>query len=193
MTRDEVIRRPIFFHAVTLGFILTLMGGASALTFQQMLRRGADQPQLQMVQHYASELAAGRQPEQVLPVGHIDLQQSLEPFATFYNDHGVPIASTGTLNQAIPVPPPGVFEHVRSHGSERVTWQPQPGVRIASVIQRIEGPNPGYLLAGRSLRIVEQQESLFWRMVFIAWFVLVALLIAGAWFLTRAQLRPATV
>jgi hypothetical protein len=192
MTSDELIRRPIFFHAVTLGLILTLMGAAASGVFQQMLRRGADQPQLQMAERYTSELTSGKKPEEVIPPDHVDLEQSLEPFAIFYNDQGAPVSSTGYLNVAIPAPPRGVFDFVRTNGSEKVTWQPQPGVRIASIVRRADGANPGFVLTGRSLRVVEEQEAAFWRMTFTAWFILVGLLAGGAFLLSRAQMRHAT-
>jgi hypothetical protein len=186
MIRNQVIARPIFFHAVILGLILTLMGGAAAATFQGLLRNGADQPQIQMADTYASEIASGAQPERVIPPGDVDLQQGLEPFAIFYNDQGVPVSANGHLNQAIPTPPPGVFAYVRVHGSDRISWQPQRDVRIAAILRRVNGPNPGFVLAGRSLRVVEEQVTLFFRMVFIGWFVLVVLLIAGGIFLNHA-------
>jgi hypothetical protein len=192
MIREQVIARPIFFHALTIGLILTVMGGAASLTFQQMLRRGANEPQAQMAAFYASEIASGVKPDDAIPRNYVDLERSLQPFAIFYNDQGTPVTGTGYLNQALPAPPPGVFHYLRSHATDTVTWQPQPNVRIASVIHRVSGPNPGFLLTGRSLLIVEQQESLFWRIVFIGWFVLVFLLIAGAAFLSRIHtLRPA--
>jgi hypothetical protein len=37
--------------------------------------------------------------------------------------------------------------------------------------------------------MVEGQESLFWRMVFLGWFLLVFLLVAGAALLSRFQRR----
>jgi hypothetical protein len=189
MIRDQAIARPIFFHALTLGLILTLMGGAAAATFQGMLRRGADQPQIQMADSYASKIAAGAPPERVILMspGRVDLQQSLEPFAIFYNDQGVPITAGGFLNQTIPTPPDGVFNYVRAHGDDHITWQPQPGVRIAAIFRRVDGSNPGFVLAGRSLRAVEEEENLFFRMVFIAWFIVVALLVAGGALLNHAQ------
>jgi hypothetical protein len=189
MIRDEAIARPIFFHALTIGLILTLMGGSAAAAFHQMLRRGANQPQIQMAASYAAAIASGVKPEEAIPHNNIDLEQSLEPFAIFYDDQGVPTTSNGHLNQAIPIPPPGVFNYLRSHDTDTVTWQPQPNVRIAAVIHRISGPNPGFLLAGRSLRMVEEQESLFWKMVFVGWFILVFLLVAGAALLSRFQRR----
>jgi hypothetical protein len=191
MIRDQVIARPIFFHALIIGLILTLMGGAASLTFQQMLRRGANEPQTQMAALYTSEIEAGVKPDDAIPRNHVDLDRSLQPFAIFYNDQGIPVTGTGYLNQALPAPPPGVFRYLRSHPTDTITWQPQPNVRIASVIHRVSGPSPGFLLTGRSLLLVEQQESLFWRMVFIGWFVLVFLLIAGGALLDRSQLKQA--
>jgi hypothetical protein len=189
MIRDQVIARPIFFHALTLGLILTVWGAAASLTFQQMLRRGANQPQIQMAATYAAEIASGINPEQAIPRNKVDLEQSLEPFAIFYDDQGTPVTSNAHLNQVIPSPPGGVFNYLRSHDTDTVTWQPQPNVRIAAVIHRVSGPSPGFILAGRSLRMVEEQESLFWRMVFLGWFLLVFLLVAGAALLSRFQRR----
>jgi hypothetical protein len=187
MIRDRLQRNPVLVHAIALGVILTLMGGFASLVFQQMLRRGADQPQIQMAQVYTDKLASGSKAQDVIPAAHVDLRQSLEPFAIFYDDQGVPVSSTGYLSQAIPAPPQGVFTYVRTHGKDRITWQPGPDVRIAAIVQRVPGPNQGFLLAGRSLRVVEEQEGSFWRMVLTAWFILVALLIAGVAFLGRSQ------
>lgn len=191
MVRQQILTRPIFFHALILGIILTACGAAASATFQQMLRRGANQPQAQMAESYASKIASGMKPDAVIPRNYIDLERSLEPFVIFYNDQAVPTNSTGYLNQTIPAPPAGVFNYLRTHRSDTVTWQPQPNVRIAAVIQRISGPTPGFLLAGRSLRLVEEQESLFWKMAFIGWLILVLLLIAGAALLNRAQRNAA--
>lgn len=191
MVREQVSTRPIFFHALTLGLIFTMMGGAASLVFQQMLRRGANQPQQQMATAYASKIASGVKPNEAIPRNHVDLTRSLEPFAIFYNDQGSPTTGSGYLHQELPVPPHGVFNYVRSSGIDTVSWQPQPGVRIAAVIQRVEGATPGFVLTGRSLQVVEAQESLFWEMAFASWFIVIALLVAGAALLSRAQQRHA--
>jgi len=193
MVRSQFSARPIFFHAVILGIILTGMGGAASLVFQQMLRRGANQPQIQMAETGSSALSTGSDPHSLIPASLIDVAQSLEPFAVFYSDSGAPVTSSGYLDDAIPVPPTGVFAFVRNRGEDRITWQPQPGVRIAAVIQRVGGSHPGFILAGRSLRVVEEQEDLFWKMVFGAWLALVVLLMVGATLLARAQIAPTAV
>jgi len=185
MIREQVLARPILFHALVIGLVLTLMGGSASATFQQMLRRGANQPQIQMAASYAAEIESGVKPEQAIPRNNIDLERSLEPFAIFYNDQGMPTTSNGHLNQLIPSPPRGVFNYLRIHDTDTITWQPQPNVRIAAVMRRVSGPTPGFILAGRSLRMVEEQESLFWRIVFMGWFLLIFLLVAGAALLSR--------
>jgi hypothetical protein len=183
-------RRPILFHALTVAFVITLLGGFAMIFSQQLLRRGADQPQTQMVNDAAALLSGGARPEDVIPSARIDVQHSLEPFLFFYDAQGKPQAGSGTLQNAIPSPPPGVFEFVRAHGSEKLTWQPRPDVRIASVVRRVEGPHPGFILAGRSLREVEQQEINLYRLSLALWFVLMCVLAAAAWLLARVQKTP---
>ncbi|HEU4413536.1 MAG TPA: hypothetical protein VFT65_02040 [Candidatus Angelobacter sp.] len=70
---------------------------------------------------------------------------------------------------------------------EKVTWQPKPGVRLASVIRRVPGKTPGFVLAGRSLRLVEEQESLLKWMAFSIWLIVMALLAGGTLLIKRAQ------
>jgi hypothetical protein len=194
MMRDFVFKAPIAFHTAALALVLTLLGGATAITMQQMLRRGANQPQIDMAQWYAGEIGAGEAPGNVIPPGYVDLEQSLQPFVIFYDEQGNPGPGTGYLEQRIPSPPSGVFDFVRIHGSENVTWQPRPGIRIASVVRRINNKTPGLILAGRSLRLVEEQETLLWRIVVGGWVFVIALLIAGGSLLDRAQrARPSTV
>jgi hypothetical protein len=180
MMREQLLARPIFFHTLALGLILTLMGGSAAVTFQQLLRRGADQPQIQMAEDYAARMAAGQDPAEVLPAGDVDLGRSLEPFAVAYDGDGSPVRANGRIDDRMPTPPAGVFSYLRTHSSDKFTWQPRPGIRIAAVARRIDGPHPAFVLVGRSLRFTEQQEGLLYHAAFIGWFVVVGLLIAGA-------------
>ena len=69
MLRDHVFRQPLVFHTLALLGILTLLGGGASLTIDQMMRRGANQPQIDMVEWYAGEIAAGEDPANVIPPG----------------------------------------------------------------------------------------------------------------------------
>ena len=94
MIRQQAIARPIFFHALTLGLILTLWGGAAALTFQQMLRRGANQPQAQMADLYASEIASGVKPDEAIPA-----------ITSIWSEASSPLSSSTTIRAWPPRPP----------------------------------------------------------------------------------------
>jgi hypothetical protein len=190
MLREQAIGRPIFFHALTLGVILTLFGCFAAFVFQGLLRRGANEPQAQMGTFYVSRIESGIKPSDAIPHNNVDIENSLEPFAIFYDDDGTPVTANGFLNRTIPTPPHGVFNYARSHMSDFITWQPQTNVRIATVIRRVSGPNPGFLLTGRSLLVVEEQEAILRNMVFGGWFLVVFLLTAGALLLGRYQHQP---
>jgi hypothetical protein len=102
------------------------------------------------------------------------------------------VTANGYLNHAISKPPDGIFRCLRTRDTDTVTWQPQPNVRIAAVMHQVSGPTPGFLVAGRSLRVVEEQESLFWRIVFSGWFALILLLAIAAAVLKRTQHRNTT-
>ncbi len=190
MLRDCVFRQPITYYTLTLAVVLTLLSAAAAISMQQMLRRGADQPQVDMAEWYAGEISAGEAPGNVIPPGYVDLERSLQPFVIFYDDYGRAGTGTGYIDQSLPALPSGVLEFVRSHGSENVTWQPRRGIRIASVIKHVTGKGSGFILAGRSLRMVEEQESLLRRMFIGGWTGLMLLLLGGAFLLNRIQDRP---
>lgn len=187
MVRGSFFGRPLIYHTVSLALVLSFLGGGAALVIDQMMRSGANQPQIDMVNWYAGELGAGVAPEDEIPPGYVDLESSLQPFVIFYDDQGRPVKGTGYLDQALPAPPSGVFDFVREHGSEKVTWEPRHGVRLASVIQRVNGNNAGFLLAGRSLRLVEEEKDILWKMALGVWIVVMLLLAGGASLLSRAQ------
>jgi hypothetical protein len=135
---------------------------------------GANDPQIQMAEDAADHLAGGGTPESVLPASRIDIARSLAPFVVVYDRAGGPLATSGLLHGQVPVLPSGVLDYVRDNGEDRVTWQPENGVRIAAVVTSYGGPQPGFVLAGRSLREVEKRESQTESIVGILWLVTMA-------------------
>lgn len=125
----------------------------------QVLRQGGNDPQIQMAREAAAALASGAAPASVVPRGTpIDLNNSLAPFISVYDDSGKSLESSGVLSGAPPVPPAGVFEFTRAHKEDHITWQPEPTVRIAIVAVRYEGVRPGFVIVGRSIAEVERRE-----------------------------------
>jgi len=83
--------------------------------------------------------------------------RSLAPFLILYDPGGNELAASGQLHgQALPLPA-GFLDAAKTSGENRVTLQPEPGVRIASVI--IPAGSAGFVLAGRSLRESESRTD----------------------------------
>lgn len=134
----------------------------------------------------------------IIPDDSIDMAHSLSPFLIAYDAQGKPVASQGKLNGKIPAPPKGVFENVRAKGEERISWEPQPGVRFAAVVLHVPAANnvkEGFVLAGRSLREVEIREKQLGDLAFLNWLVMMGLILVGTlafgWF-TRPRVTAAT-
>ena len=149
----------------------TAFCGLAYTTIQQTLRQGANDPQIQMAEDIANELENGETVTSVTPTNQVDLAHSLAPFVILFNDQGTQIASSGRLHGQSPTLPGGVLDYVQRHGEDRITWQPEHGVRIATVVIGYSGTNPGFVLVGRSMREVERridQITLFCGVTWIA-------------------------
>jgi hypothetical protein len=136
---------------------VTLLCGLIFTLVQQDLRQTANDPQIQMAEDTAAQLAAGAPVSSLLPATRVDIATSLATFLILYDGRGDVIASSATLDGKTPVLPAGVLASARTAGEDTVTWEPRPGVRIAAVVVPVR--DGGSVLAGRSLREVELRES----------------------------------
>ena len=162
------LKRSIFI-VITLALIF---GFAYSLA-QQVLRQGANDPQIQIAEDSAAVLALGNEPKFLGDNlnNKVDIAKSLAPFLITFDAAGKPLVSTAVFNGATPVPPAGVFASAKIHGQDRVTWQPAPGVRIAAVVAYYGGQRQGYALSGRSLTEVENRSANLELLTFWAWLV----------------------
>ena len=180
--RKKSLAKNILRHWLPPAAVTTLLCGLVYLAVQQSLRWGANDPQIQMAEDAAAALAAGGTPVSVLPAGQVEISSSLAPFMVIYNDTGQPLASSGLLHGAAPLLPPGVLDYTRQNNEDRISWQPETRVRVAAVVVAYGGAQPGFVLAGRSLREVEKRESQIEQITGIAWLVTLAVslvLVAG--------------
>lgn len=186
----KIISRALYIWLV-LAVITTLMCGLVYVAVQQSFRQSANDPQIQLSQDAASLLNTGVTPEAIkfpqLSVSDdvVNLQESLAPFFLIADENGKTVAGNGFLNGELPDLPIGVYDFVKNHGEDRVTWQPQADVREAAVVTSYKnGDKSGYVVVGRSLREVEARESQLRQEVLLAWFVAVSislvLLLVGA-------------
>lgn len=172
-------------------FVVTALSLLIALTVQQSYRQSANDPQVEMAEDAAAALAGGANLQSLALSGTIDLSHSLSPFLVFYNEDGTPTGGNGLLEGKYPVLPQGIFAFVRAYGEDRVTWQPTPDLRYAIVITRTtdaSGTPDGFVMAGRSLREVEDREDRLSSMVAVAWIsILLGAFLIAAFFELRAE------
>ena len=183
MLREAYLRPALVYNALVLSGLSTGLALALYAIPQQVLRQGLNDPQIQLADDLVVRLEQGAAPVEAVPAGSVDMARSLAPFVIAYDEQGHPLASQAQLNGGIPAPPKGVFDYVRQHGEERVSWQPilgnARGVRIAAVVQRVGGAHPGFALAGRNMREVEAREDQVGQMAGLTWIGMMGLILAG--------------
>ncbi len=170
----------IFWRWVPLAGVTTAVCVLVYLLAQQMGRHLADDPQVQMAHEIADALDAGRPVDAVLPPASIDIARSRSPFAVVVDDQGRVVAASGRLDGQARAVPPGVFDAARQRGETRVTWQPERGVRVATVTVLRRG---GFVTAGRSLAETETRAAQFGTITLLTW----AATLAGVFVLCAAS------
>jgi hypothetical protein len=147
----------IIRHWLPLALLTFAFCGLVYLVMQQSFRISANDPQIQMAEDIASAMAGGTAPASLVPAGDIDIASSLSPFVVVFDETGTVLASSGLLHGKNLALPAGVLDYVKANGEDRLTLQPEPGVRIAAVIAPVTGAKPGFVLVGRSLRETENR------------------------------------
>ena len=163
--------------------------GVAAIVYgavQQNLRLTADDQPVALALRTAAQLDAGTPPTAAVPAGQVDLATTLDPFVLIFDDTGQLVASSATLHGRGVIYPTGVLDTVRTRGENRVTWQPEPGVRAATVAVPWDG---GFVVAGRSLRLTEQHIDQVGLVVAAGWMATLVL-VAGAALLTSTMNPP---
>jgi hypothetical protein len=128
---------------------------------QQAYRLSANDPQIEMAEDAADQLKRGEEISAVFPGNRkVEVTRSLAPFSSVLGEDGKILVSSGELNGKPMSLPQGVLDYTKVHGEDRLTWQPQVGVRLATVVVHFSGVKSGYVLVGRSLREVEQREGM---------------------------------
>lgn len=133
---------------------------------------------------YASLQQLGRQTDDDVPAGlaltqlnspdprvlsgatPVDLAQGPGTFVNVYGADGTPLAGSGTLAGRVPRLPQGVIESALRTGQDRVTWQPQRGVRYA-VVARATGDT--VVVAGQNLQPSESRDQMVQLFLGLGW------------------------
>ena len=159
--------------------IVTLLCGIVYVVGQQGFRQSADDPQYQLVQDAASAINKGVDPKSLTAAAPVDLAQALSPYLIIYDKAGNMVVNGALLNNQPLKIPQGVLDYIKLHGVDHATWQPQPGIRQAMVGMRTNGSSY-VVIAGRSLRKIEERISTLGQQVVFSWAVsIIAMLIVA--------------
>lgn len=115
------------------------------------LRSVGDREPVRLAANTARALTSGSRAGSVVPP-LINLATSPAPFVIAYDATYHVLASSGRLHGGVPTIPAGALAWVATHGQDRITWQPEPGLREAAVIDRYRGAASGFVLAAQPLR-----------------------------------------
>lgn len=149
---------------------ITLAIGFAFLIGQQLLRMGANDPQVEIIEGISEALGLGQDPAAFSSLNPTDIAKSLSPFVIIYDSQGKVVSGTGQLDGQAPTPPSAVFDIAKAKGQHRLTWEPKKGIRSAVVIKEYKaGETSGFALVGKSLREVELRTKTLLKFSGIAW------------------------
>jgi hypothetical protein len=105
----------------------------------------------------------------IVPDRAVEVSQSLAPFLQIYDEKGSLLDANVMLHGKSLTISKSALDYAKDHGENRLTWQPEKGVRIAAVVSYYQGQYPGFVVAGRSLRETENRIGNVGKLCFLAW------------------------
>ncbi len=188
---------------------VTIIAAIAYVNEQQTWRMTANEPQEWIAQSAANASAQvptenvpvlAPTPEDVAPTPvsseKIVIERDEAPYTILYDAKRNAVSGTGYLHGVLPQLPSGIFDAAAKHGANRITWQPEPGVRQAIVVLPIKsGPLAGgFAVAGRSLAYTEWQEAQLMQRWILGWLIAaLGILIISALMAFLALRRAGTI
>jgi hypothetical protein len=163
---------------------VTIIAAIAYVNDQQTWRMAANEPQEWIAQSAVNTSAQesvvnvpvlAPTPEDVAPISRpvekIVIERDEAPYTILYDAKRNAVSGTGYLHGVLPQLPSGIFDAALKNGVNRITWQPEPGVRQAILIIPIKsGPLAGgFAVAGRSLAYTEWQEAQLMQRWILGW------------------------
>jgi hypothetical protein len=156
--------------------VSTILFGTIYVVAQQLDRLSANDGPERLASQVAVEVQAG-QSTTLDAQPHVDLAHSLAPFVVVEDASGKPIAGSGFLTGSLVSVPAGVLANAAKTGQDNVTWQPQPGLRFATVTLRA---GDKLVTAGQSLQPSERRSQTFQLLIGAGWLAAMLVLV-GSW------------
>jgi hypothetical protein len=170
---------------IPLAIVITLFCLLVFWALQQNYRLNANDPQIQMAQDAADYLKDGG-PVSFASQSKLEMSKSLSPFLMLYDSNKKLVDYSAVLQGKPAAIPTGALDTAKKLGENKITWQPQRGVRIATVIVYYKGTKEGYALVGRSLKEVEKRIDMLLYGVIATWFITIVLTLISVWYLNNS-------
>lgn len=155
--------------------VATLVLGAAYAMVQQSTRLSANDLPLNSAQIAKQELQNGSSPKDVVPSLKTNLRTDTSIFIVITDNSQHVLASSAVLDGQTPLPPEGVFSFTTYNNADNFTWEPKPGVRLATrVVKYGSGDNQGFIIAGQSLKPYEDRISTYTWIAIAAWLATIA-------------------
>ena len=129
---------------------------------QQSIRLGANELPMQFAIDTSVKLQEGLSAKDAIPVNKVDILKSLNAFVMVYDKDKNLIATSAMSGNKNLSYPKSVLNYVEQKGESRVTWQPESGLRFATVAIKYKG---GYIVASRSLSEAERLIDIIGKLV----------------------------
>lgn len=152
---------------------------------QNILRAGANDPQVQMAENAAFLLDHNAPMGPIVPELGVELSRNSEPFIQIYDKKGSVVDGNATLHGKIPHIPKGALDNTKEISENRITWQPERGVRIATVIRRNGGQTPGFVITGRLLNETENRIGSIGKLCLLVWFGMICIFGVFYYFISK--------
>lgn len=147
---------------------VTLVMGTTYTLVQQSARLSADDLPLATAQTVKHELEGGAAPADVVPTIKTDLRTDSTIFVTITDANQHVLASNANLDGQSSLPPVGTFDFTKAHGTDRFSWEPTGGVRLATRMLTY-GKDGNYIITGQSLSQAERRIDIYGWLTLAGW------------------------
>lgn len=173
---------PIF---LALAAIVTTISLTVYCVAQQVYRQNANDPQIEVSDAVAEAMQQGAPAEAIVDQsGSIDFSKHLSLFIMIFDKDSKLVASSGKIGEETPVPATRDIESAKQNGSNRFTWKPKDGVKVAAVLKKVNDEGQ-VVLVGKNLREVEVRTRNLIQGIVISWGILMVLSGILTWLLNR--------
>ncbi|HEY5563229.1 MAG TPA: hypothetical protein VIK72_16035 [Clostridiaceae bacterium] len=172
----------IFIFWISLMFLVTFTCSLVYIVSQQSIRLGANQLPAQLAVETSTKLQDIESVKDAIPSEKVDITKSLNTFVMVYDINKKLIASSAISSGSSIMYPTGILDNVTQKNEARVTWQPERGLRYATVAIKYDG---GYIVAARSLSETEKLIDTIGKLVIAAWLACAVFLGIGVMIIYR--------